>query len=155
MIISLPIYLLFIGHILYLLDYIYCFLVQFHIKDLLPTNTILIMLFGVTAASFLDNSFGTEPLDFYDIMDVPIYDVMDFFVYFLYPPFAYFFIYIYQFFHLKATGTLIYIIIWSLLSVFIENALTSFNVFTYKNGFNIYFLFLYLFSSPKWVIGLL
>ena len=105
------------------------------------TNSILIMLYGVTVASFWDNSFGTEPLDFYDIMDGPVYDLMDFFVYFLYPPFAYFFIYVYQLFDLKVTGTVIYIIIWSLLSAFTESVLTSLHVFTYKNGFNIYFSF--------------
>jgi hypothetical protein len=76
-------------------------------KKIDRSNMILIMLYGVTVASFLDNSFGTKPLDFYDIMDGPVYDVMDFFVYFLYPPFAYFFIYIYQFFNLKRTGTVV------------------------------------------------
>ena len=104
-------------------------------------NTILIMLYGVTVASFWDNSFGTKPLDFYDIMDGPVYDVMDFFVYFLYPPFAYFFIYAYQFFNFKVLGTVMYIIIFSLLAILFERVLTSLHVFTYKNGFNIYFSF--------------
>lgn len=74
-------------------------------------------------------------------MDGPAYDVMDSFVYFLYPPFAYFFVYGYQLLHLKENGTAMYIIICSLLAILYEKVLTSLHVFTYKNGFNIFYSF--------------
>lgn len=108
--------------------------------------TILIMLFGLTIASIFDSSFGAVAFDYYDIMDGPAYTLMDVAVYFLYPPFAYFFYYVYRSFNFKSNGTMIYIFIWSIFSVLVEKAYTYFNVFHYKNGYNIYFSFcIYLF----------
>lgn len=104
-------------------------------------HTILVMLYGLTVASVIDNSFGTNPFDYYDIMDGPEYTLMDGVVYLLYPPYAYFFFYIYRLFHFKVKGNIFYIILWSFISVFVEGVFTKFGVFHYKGGFSIYFSF--------------
>ncbi|MDQ0246830.1 hypothetical protein J2S09_004434 [Bacillus fengqiuensis] len=104
-------------------------------------TTVLIMLYGLTFASVLDNSFGAKAFDFYDIMDGPVYTVMDAFVYFLYPPFAYFFIYIYHLLKIKSRGIVLYIFLWSLLSILVESIYENTHVFTYKNGYSLFYSF--------------
>ncbi|WML48083.1 hypothetical protein RCG23_22805 [Neobacillus sp. PS3-34] len=102
---------------------------------------VLVMLYGVTVASVFDNSFGAKAFDFYDIMDGPVYDLMDFFVYFLYPPFAYAFIYFHRKLNIRSYKLVLYILIWSMLSAAVEFILSKANVFTYKNGYSIYYSF--------------
>ncbi|WP_456271885.1 hypothetical protein [Bacillus sp. AK031] len=103
--------------------------------------TVLIMLFGLTAASVFDNSLGAAAFDYYNIMDGPAYTLMDGAVYLLYPPFSYFFAYIHRSFHINMLGNALFILAWSLLSVFVESIFTLANVFTYKNGFNLFYSF--------------
>jgi hypothetical protein len=103
--------------------------------------TVLVMLFGLTTASVFDNSLGASTFDYYNIMDGPAYTLMDGAVYLLYPPFAYFFAYIHRSLHINMVGNTLFILVWTLLSVFVENIFTLANVFTYKNGFNLYYSF--------------
>lgn len=102
---------------------------------------ILILLFGIMVPSILDNTIGAKYFDFYDILDGPKYSVMDALVYFLYPPFSYFFLYFFYKLKMNKLGIICYIFCASLLSLIVEYFYTLTNVFTYKNGFNLYFSF--------------
>ncbi|PFP25735.1 hypothetical protein COJ96_18405 [Bacillus sp. AFS073361] len=115
--------------------------------------TILIFLYSLTAAGLFDNSFGSEPFDFYDIMDGPAYTVMDIVVYFLYPPFSYLFLYIYKKFQIKDRYLVFFILSFTAVAIGVEWVYHSMGVFHYKNGNSIiYSVCTYLFIQSLLIV---
>lgn len=100
---------------------------------------IFVFLFSLSISTIFDCTSASLSIDYYDIMDGPKYTVMDLIVYILYMPFSYFFIYLYEFFKIKSYMIILYIIVWSLLSIGVEYFYHLMNVFTYKNGYQVYF----------------
>lgn len=98
--------------------------------------SVLIFLYSVTVAGIFDNSFGSKPFDFYDIMDGPAYTIMDVAVYFMYPPFGYFFLFLYQKLRVNVRYLLLFISIFTIISVGIEWFFYRMGVFHYKNGYS-------------------
>lgn len=129
-------------------------LILFTIMYFLPKRfpqivTCLILLFGLTVASVLDNSLAIYEFDFYDIMDGPAYSFMDIVMYLLYMPFGYFFLYLYDQFQLRGKATVLYIFGWSILAVGFEALCSYYGVFHYKKGYEIYYSFpVYLCVMP-------
>ncbi|WP_261300548.1 hypothetical protein [Paenibacillus andongensis] len=125
-------------------------IVYFMPKRFSNSTSLPLFIYGSTLACMLDNSIGGGIFDLYDIMDGPEYSVMDFVVYFLYAPFGYFFIYFYELFHLKGMKTVVYIVLFSLLSVAFEWLYLLAGVFHYKDSYLIYYSYcIYLFSESS------
>ncbi|MRG86120.1 hypothetical protein [Salinibacillus xinjiangensis] len=108
--------------------------VMFLLPKHIPTTiTILVMIFSILSARFLDHLMAGPTINFYDMMDTGKYDLTDVFLYFLYGPFGYFFIYVYEKFNIQGLAVLFYILICSLFSIGYEWLNVHFDVFNYKN----------------------
>ncbi|MBD0378879.1 hypothetical protein [Paenibacillus sedimenti] len=130
-----------------------CIIVAYGVIYFMPRRfsvsiSLLLLIFGSTVASMLDNSIGGGIFDLYDIMDGPAYSVMDLVAYLLYAPFGYLLIYFYDLFQIKGMKTIGYIALCSLISVIFEWICVQAGVFTYKNSYMIYYSFcIYLFTQ--------
>lgn len=112
---------------------IFFFLPKIFSKQLI----ILIILFSLTVASIMDNSFAVAPFDYYDILDGPEYTFMDLVVYLLYPPFGYFFLYFYKWLQIRIQYIFLYITAATFIAVCFEWINQKMGVFHYKNGYQI------------------
>jgi len=99
----------------------------------------LLFLFGIVNATLLDNTIGAHIYDYYDIMDGKHYTLMDVLVYFLYGPFAYFFIYFYKKLKIHSFYTVLYVLLWTSLSLGVDWVNVKMGVFTFKNGYGDFF----------------
>lgn len=92
-------------------------------------------------AEAADFSIAIPPFDLYDFNDSPKYEYFDFFLFVvLYPCTAYLFIHYYDKWNLKGKSLIIYVFIYSLLTVGLEALASVFDVFTYK-GWHLIFSF--------------
>jgi hypothetical protein len=113
----------------------------------------LILLYGLTAAKFMDVTVGFTPFNLYDINDSKKYELMDFLLHFLYLPHAYFFVYLYDRWNIHGIYTFLYIAGFSLIGIGFEeighlsgayhykewNLLFSFTVYLYMQSFLLLF----------------
>lgn len=121
--------------------------------------TITIFLFFATLGLTADIILGVDyPFDFYRIMDTPNLELFDVLVYIVnYSFFGYFFSYIICKWRMNVLYLLIFIILWSGLSTLIEWTSEKFNVFSYRDGWNIGFssiTYIFVFSYCAIIIKL-
>ncbi|RIW37389.1 hypothetical protein D3H55_04975 [Bacillus salacetis] len=98
-------------------------------------------LFGVAVVYFFDHTLSIEPWDFYDVNDKSSYEVMDFIYYIMNGPFSYFFVYLYSRLGIRGYNTILYLIAWSIFSVFTEWAGLKIGLFHYEKGYRMYWSF--------------
>ncbi|MBB6452363.1 hypothetical protein HNQ94_000808 [Salirhabdus euzebyi] len=83
--------------------------------------TFFIWLFAIVYIETIDYTLGVKPYDLYDFLDGPKYQPTTAFAHFaLYPSCAYIFLYFYDKWGLKGISLLMYIVVWTVISVFYE-----------------------------------
>ncbi|QHS22413.1 hypothetical protein GWK91_05350 [Virgibacillus sp. MSP4-1] len=92
---------------------------------------ILVMLFAIVCARFLDHMMAAPSIDLYDIMDKGSYELFDLVLYSFYAPFAYLYIFLFDKFKIKGIWTGLYILIWSLIAIGFERVNMYLGVFHY------------------------
>ncbi|WP_078378543.1 hypothetical protein [Sutcliffiella halmapala] len=105
------------------------------------SHTLLFLLIGMNSGVVFDHTISIPPFDFYDVNDSSYFELYDFLSYIMYGPFAYFFFYFYQKWKIKGYLTMLYIIMWSIVAMFVEGLAAHFGVFHYKGGY----IFIYSF----------
>jgi hypothetical protein len=126
------------------------YIVVFKLPRRFPTLiSIVLILFGIASAIFMDHAISLQPYDFYDVNDNTKYNIFDFLLYCGYGPFSYFMIYIFDIFNLKKHHSVFYITAFSLVALGFEWVADMLGVFHYKNGYKIiysYPIYLVIFS---------
>jgi hypothetical protein len=116
-------------------------------------TTCVYLLCGMFFGFFFDHTLSAFPVSFYRINDHSSFELMDFFSHVMYAPFSYLFFYLYDFFNIKPKLSLLYILVWALVSVGIERLCVNIGIFHFEHGYNTYFSFvIYLLVHSLWVI---
>jgi hypothetical protein len=98
-------------------------------------------LFGITIVLFFDHTTSVRPWDLYDVNDSSKYQLMDFAYYVMNGPFSYLFIYLYAKLKVKGHQNLLYILIWSCVSILVEWVGVKIGLFHYDKGYKMYWSF--------------
>ncbi len=123
---------------------IFVFVISFFIIFKLPrrfskATTYTLVLMGIFIGMFADHTISIPPFDFYDVNDSSAYEIFDFFTYVMYGPFGYLFLYFYDYFKIKGLRIMLYIILWTSLSILMEYTAHLLGVFHYKQGYRLLF----------------
>jgi hypothetical protein len=122
-------------------------------KRFTKKTTYVFLLVGVFNGFFFDHIFSVLPVSYYDINDNSSFQFMDFLSHIMYAPYSYFFFYLYDFFKIKPHFSLLYILVWSFISVGIEGLCVYVGIFHYQHGYKIYYSFvIYLLVHSIWII---
>jgi hypothetical protein len=114
-------------------------------KRFSPVSITVFAVFTVFISQTVDSLIAVKPFDLYDVSDSSKYEIMDIVIYYLnYPTYTYIFLYFYDKWKLKGIYRILYIIGFSLLSVFFEWLAHLCHVFTYKGWKLWYSPFMYL-----------
>jgi presenilin-like A22 family membrane protease len=114
-------------------------------KRFSPITITVFTVFTVFISETIDSLIAVKPFDFYDVNDSPKFEVMDVAMYYLnYTAYTYIFFYFYDKWKLKGIYRILYLIGFSLLSVFFEWLAHLFHVFTYKGWKLWYSPFVYI-----------
>jgi hypothetical protein len=95
-------------------------------------------VYGIFTGMFFDHTISVEPWDFYDVNDSSSYELMDFLSYIMYGPVSYFFVYLYVRLKIKGFMHIIYIPIWTGISLIIEWGGVGIGLFHFEKGFKMY-----------------
>lgn len=93
-------------------------------------------LYGLVIGMFCDQTLSIKPWDYYDVNDTSAYQPFDFLSYVMYCPYSYFFIYFYVKFNVKGYYTLLYIVIWTALSLLLEWIGTLIGLYHFDKGYS-------------------
>lgn len=110
-----------------------------------PAYTLLFLFIGINSGIVFDHTISIPPFDYYDVNDSSRFEFFDFLSYIMYGPYGYLFFYLYDYLKLKGYFTFLYIIIWSIIAMFVEALATYLGVFHYKNGYQFVFSFPFYF----------
>ena len=113
-------------------------------KRIPKETTPLIVLLSVSFPKVMDHTMAVDPFNLYDLTDSSKYEIFDLALYGVYPVFGYLFIYLLDFFNFKGFKLILYLMVWSLLSVVFEFVLFKLHVFVYTGWKLIYSLPIYL-----------
>lgn len=114
---------------------------------------LVLNVYGITAGMFFDHTISIDPFNFYDVNDNSNYELFDFISYIMYGPFAYFFVYFYEKFKIKGLLTILYIFLWSIISICLELFALKIGVFHYRREYRLLYSFpIYLFIQSCLVI---
>lgn len=115
--------------------------------------SILFFLCGITFGTLADHYIGTVPKSLYDTGNTSAFDIADVFVLLMYGPYSYLFFYIYDRFKIKIHLIPVYILFWSVTSVFFEWIGIRTGEFHYNDGYWLGISFIiYLLIHSIWVI---
>ncbi|MDD9271580.1 hypothetical protein ACFPES_31565 [Paenibacillus sp. GCM10023248] len=110
------------------------------------------LMCGVFNGFFFDHTLSVFPVSFYDINDTSRFEVMDFFSHVMYAPYSYLFFYLYDFFRVKTSNAMLYILVWAFVSTGFERLCVLVGIFHYQQGYSIYYSFcIYLVVLSLWV----
>jgi hypothetical protein len=110
-----------------------------------PVSITVFVVFTVFISQSVDSLIAVKPFDLYDVSDSSKYEVMDIVIYYLnYPSLAYIYLYFYDKWNVKGMYRILYIIGFSLISVFFEWIALLCHVFTYKGWKLWYSPFVYI-----------
>lgn len=98
-------------------------------------ESIAYSLFGLTLGMFSDQTISIKPWDYYDVNDTSAYQAFDFLSYVMYCPYSYFFIYFYVKFNIRGYYTILYIVIWTTLSLLLEWFGTKIGLYHFNKGY--------------------
>lgn len=117
-------------------------------KKYSPEITFFLFLWGIAVAFFFDFTIGGGKFDFYIVNDSDRYEITDVLAFVLFGYFNYFFIYIYDVLKINKITHLFYNLGFSIIAAGFELLMVKCGVFTYKNGYNVFFSFtIYLFTN--------
>ncbi|GEO25900.1 hypothetical protein AAC03nite_16850 [Alicyclobacillus acidoterrestris] len=112
----------------------------------------LFFMCGVTFGFLFDHVLSVIPISFYDVNDRSEFEFIDFLSYLMYGPVSYLFFYLYDFLHIRAKFSPIYILCWALLSTSMEWVAKRFGIYHYNHGYSINVSFvIYLMVQSVWV----
>ncbi|MDQ0860445.1 hypothetical protein [Bacillus sp. V2I10] len=118
-----------------------------------PAITLLIFTFSAFIALTADHILDLPPYDIYDVNDSPEFEVWDFIYYSMYGFFGSFFLYLYQQWRIRGMITIVYIILWSMFSVFYEWVAVLVGIFDFSKGYKMEYSFpVYLFIQTFFII---
>lgn len=98
-------------------------------------EAIALYLFGINTVLFFDHTISVKPWDFYDVNDTSAFQFMDFLSYVSYGPYSYFFIYLYVKLRISGVRTILYILLWSALSMLMEWIGVKLGMMHYDKGY--------------------
>ncbi|WP_377890763.1 hypothetical protein [Alkalihalobacillus sp. R86527] len=101
-------------------------------------ETIGYSLFGLFIGMFSDQTLSISPWDFYDVNDSAAYQGIDFLSYVMYCPYSFFFLYIYVKWKIKGFHTILYIVIWTVVSLLMEWFGTKIGLYHFGKGYSMY-----------------
>ncbi|WP_312094636.1 hypothetical protein [Niallia sp.] len=111
------------------------------------------LMCGVFFGFFFDHTLSVLPVRYYVINDSSSFELMDFLSHVMYAPISYLFFYLYDFFNIKPNFSLLYILVWGLVSVGVEKLCVTIGIFHYQHGYNFYYSFvIYLLVVSIWVL---
>ncbi|MGM0837069.1 MAG: hypothetical protein ACQEV7_13010 [Bacillota bacterium] len=129
-------------------------LILFLPKRYPPAYTLLFLFIGINSGIIFDHTISIPPFDYYDVNDSSKFEIYDFLSYIMYGPFGYLFFYIYDYLKLNGYFTFLYIVMWSIIAMFVEGLATYLGVFHYKNGYQFVFSFPFYFYIQSLTLGL-
>lgn len=110
--------------------------------------TFILFLWGIAVPFCFDFNIGGGMFDFYRDNDTNNYDIVDFFNFTLFGYFNYFFIYVYDSLKVTKRTHIFYNLICSLFAVGFEKLMVLNGIFTYQNGYTIFYSFaIYLYMN--------
>ncbi|MFD1039847.1 hypothetical protein ACFQ3N_15800 [Virgibacillus byunsanensis] len=116
-------------------------------------ESIAYYLYGVFTGMFFDHTISVAPLDYYDVNDNSSYEFIDFISYIMYGPFSYIFIYFYVKFNINGYKHIVYIVIWTAISILVEWISVKVGLFHYKQGYTLFYSIpIYLFVQTLQVV---
>ncbi len=116
-------------------------------------TTIVYLICGMFFGFIFDHTLSVFPISYYIINDSNTFEFMDFLSHVMYGAYSYLFFYLYDFFNIKPRLSLIYILVWTLISVGFEGISVFIGVFHYENGYKIYYSFvIYLLVISFWLV---
>lgn len=116
-------------------------------------NTCVFLMCGVFFGFIFDHTLSVLPVSYYVINDRSSFELMDFLSHVMYAPYSYLFFYLFDYFSIIPRYSLLYILVWSLLSVGIERLCEFIGIFHYQYGYNTYYSFvIYLLVLSIWVL---
>ncbi|WEG10986.1 hypothetical protein PU629_12445 [Pullulanibacillus sp. KACC 23026] len=118
-----------------------------------PNKTSMVfLLIGVFIGIVFDYTLSVLPVNYYDLNDSSKFEWTDFLTHGMYAAFAYIFFYLYDYLNIKPSFLLVYILVWSIISVGLEKISSLLGVFHYQNGYHIFFSFIiYLLVESSWI----
>jgi hypothetical protein len=124
------------------------------LPKIFPTAiTMLIFTFSAFIGLTADHILDLPPYDIYDVNDTSKFEVWDFIYYSMYGFFGCFFLYLYQQWRIRGMITIVYIILWSMFSVFYEWIAVLVGIFDFSKGYKMQFSFpVYLFIQTFFII---
>lgn len=122
-------------------------------KRFSPVAITVYTVFTVFISQSVDSLIAVKPFDMYDVSDSSKYEVMDIVIYYLnYPPYTYIFLYFYDKWQLKGVVRILYVGVFSGISVFFEWLACLCHVFTF-NGWKLWYSpFVYLVVFTLYII---
>jgi len=122
-------------------------------KRFTKKTTCVYLMCGIFFGFLFDHTLSVLPVRYYVINDSSTFEWMDFLSHVMYGPFSYFFFYLYDFFNFKPRFSLLYILVWSFVSVGIERLCVLIGIFHYQHGYNIFYSFvIYLLVQSIWIL---
>ncbi|MBT2659615.1 hypothetical protein [Bacillus sp. ISL-45] len=116
-------------------------------------EAIAFYFFGVNTVLFFDHTISVKPWDFYDVNDDSSYQFIDFLSYISYGPYSYFFIYFYVKLRISGKRTVLYIVLWSAISVLMEWIGLKLGMMHYDKGYEMKWSFpIYLFVQSMLLV---
>ncbi|MDD9271094.1 hypothetical protein ACFPES_29010 [Paenibacillus sp. GCM10023248] len=102
-------------------------------KRFSPAAITVYCVFTVFLSQSVDSLIAVKPFDLYDVSDSSKYEIIDAVIYYVnYPPYTYFFMYFYDKWQLKGVWRVLYVVLYSGLSVFFEWLAVLCGVFKFK-----------------------
>lgn len=120
-----------------ILSVLVLFFLLFSLPKIFSTlETIGYSLFGLFLGMFSDQTLSVSAWDFYDVNDTAAYQGIDFLSYVMYCPYSYFFVYIYVKLNIKGFYSILYIVIWTVVSMVMEWIGTKIGLYHFDKGYS-------------------
>ncbi|MCU9614909.1 hypothetical protein OEV98_15295 [Caldibacillus lycopersici] len=114
--------------------------------------TTIYLLCGVFIGFVFDHTLSILPVSFYDLNDNSKFELTDFLSHVMYGSYSYVFFYIYDCLKVSPKFSLVYILIWAIISFWIEKLGLVFGVYHYRLGYKLFYSYvIYLMVHSLWV----
>jgi hypothetical protein len=121
-------------------------------KRFTKRTTCVYLMCGMFFGFIFDHTLSVLPVSYYVINDSSFFELMDFFSHVMYASVSYLFFYLYDLFRIRSKFSLVYILVWALVSTGAERLCVNLGIFHYRHGYNIYISFaIYLLVQSIWV----
>ncbi|WP_083584370.1 hypothetical protein [Bacillus weihaiensis] len=114
---------------------------------------VLNFVFSISIGLSADHLIATKPFELYDVNDTSNVELVDIAYYSMYGFSGYFFLYAYEHFRIRGLFIILYILLWSVFSVFYEWIAMLVGIFDYSKGYEIKYSFpVYLYSQSLYIL---